>query len=145
VPAAGGISHQGKKVKAAMATSTSTAELVLRNAEGGEHPLNGVCLIGREAECQITLDTPQVSRYHAKLTPRDARSVLVEDLHSTNGTFINGKKIDTRSSFGEDDTLQIGPYHLALRLKDSFSNKSETESIIRSQINALSGNRTLFT
>jgi pSer/pThr/pTyr-binding forkhead associated (FHA) protein len=89
------------------ANSTSTADLVLRAGDGSEYPLGGVCLIGRETECRITLDTPQVSRYHAKLTPHDSRSVLVEDLHSTNGTFINGQRVTTPQLLSIGDELRL--------------------------------------
>ena len=47
--------------------------------------------IGREG-CDITLADPDVSRRHARVTPR-GDTVVVEDLGSTNGTFVNGERI----------------------------------------------------
>jgi hypothetical protein len=48
--------------------------------------------IGREAGNDIVVEDPQVSRRHARLT-RQGNSYLLEDLGSTNGTFINGSRV----------------------------------------------------
>lgn len=110
-------------MNAATANSTSTATLVLRTQDGQEYPLIGVCLIGRETECEICLDVPQVSRYHAKLTPHDARSVLVEDLHSTNGTFINGHRLSAPQVLSIGDELRLD--QLSFRLATASSGRAQ--------------------
>ena len=61
---------------------------------GEEFPLVDEILVGREAECQIPLNSGHISRYHAKLT-LTPNGVMVEDLRSTNGTFINGRRISS--------------------------------------------------
>jgi pSer/pThr/pTyr-binding forkhead associated (FHA) protein len=53
-------------------------------------------LIGRLGQSDIFIDDSSVSREHAMIERRDGRFVL-EDLKSTNGTFINGKFIDVRA------------------------------------------------
>lgn len=50
-------------------------------------------LVGRELECDISLDSGHISRYHAKLI-LEQDGVIVEDLNSTNGTYINGRRIN---------------------------------------------------
>ena len=54
---------------------------------------DGTYMIGRNPSCQIRFDFPDVSERHAVLTVRDGRAV-VEDLHSANGTYVNGEPID---------------------------------------------------
>jgi pSer/pThr/pTyr-binding forkhead associated (FHA) protein len=49
-------------------------------------------IIGREAGNEIVIEDPQVSRRHAQLT-RQGTSYLVEDIGSTNGTYVNGKRL----------------------------------------------------
>ncbi len=66
---------------------------VLRAMDSGlEFMLQGEMLVGREAECQIPVLSGHISRYHAKIrvTPT---GVILEDLHSTNGTFVNGRRL----------------------------------------------------
>lgn len=57
-----------------------------------QYPLAGVMIVGRAAECDITLGVAHLSRQHARL--RVLRDGLqVEDMESSNGTYINGQKI----------------------------------------------------
>jgi len=49
-------------------------------------------MIGREAGNEIVIEDPQVSRRHAQLT-RQGSSYLIEDVGSTNGTYVNGKRV----------------------------------------------------
>ncbi len=63
-------------------------------------------LIGRGAEARIQIQLPSVSRSHARLVYKNDE-YIIEDLNSTNGTFVNGvrvKKCALRSS----DQIQIG-------------------------------------
>jgi len=51
-------------------------------------------LIGRDRSCQLCIDDPQISRHHARILRR-ADSITIEDLNSSNGTFLNGVRIKT--------------------------------------------------
>lgn len=64
------------------------------------------CLIGRDASCQICLHDKAVSKTHATISFLNG-NLLVEDLSSHNGTFVNGKRI-TQQELHEGDTITIG-------------------------------------
>ena len=73
----------------------------VRELEGGTY------IIGRGESCRIRFDSPEVSERHAILTVRDGKAVL-EDLHSANGTFVNGEPIDAAVVLDGGMVVQIG-------------------------------------
>ena len=68
---------------------------------------DGTYMIGRNPSCQIRFDFPDVSERHAVLTLRDGRAV-VEDLHSANGTYVNGEPIDGAVVLDSGMVVQVG-------------------------------------
>jgi serine phosphatase RsbU (regulator of sigma subunit) len=90
--------------------------------------------VGRELGSTVHLPAKAVSRRHALITCHDG-AYLVEDLDSSNGTFLNGKRIHVRAAtpLTERDTLQIGPYLLALRASPLPSG-NEPDLVIREQV-----------
>jgi pSer/pThr/pTyr-binding forkhead associated (FHA) protein len=82
--------------------------------QGGEYPLpdNREIVIGRGGELDIVLVEDMVSRKHAKITIQDAK-IAIQDLGSTNGTFVNGEKIK-KSRLKEGDRVLIGTSILKL-------------------------------
>ncbi len=110
---------------------------------GRQYPLGeGCALVGRQQNSTIHLDSLAVSRQHAKIL-RAGNSFFVEDLDSSNGTFLNGQRVSGRSPLTESDTLQIGPYVLALRGVPAPA-ADELPSIVRARVGASSANHTLF-
>ena len=67
----------------------------------------GTYVIGRSPNCRVRLDFPDVSDRHAILTVRDNRAIL-EDLHSANGTFVNGEQVDRPVILDGGMVIQIG-------------------------------------
>ena len=67
----------------------------------------GTYLIGRGANCRIRFDSPEVSERHAILTVRNGRAIL-EDLHSANGTFVNGEVVDRAVLLDDGMVIQVG-------------------------------------
>jgi pSer/pThr/pTyr-binding forkhead associated (FHA) protein len=61
-------------------------------AFGRTYPIHGVTSVGRAPECDIRIDEAGMSRMHARLLPTDD-GLLIEDLGSTNGCFLNGKRV----------------------------------------------------
>ncbi|HYB30876.1 MAG TPA: MFS transporter [Solirubrobacteraceae bacterium] len=80
---------------------------------GNTVPVRGSATIGREPECDLQLLDSEVSRRHAKVTIRDGAAVI-DDLHSANGTYVNGDRILEQRSLGPDDRIQIGEATIVL-------------------------------
>jgi DNA-binding CsgD family transcriptional regulator len=84
-------------------------EVLGGKAVGRVLPLTtGSTLIGRSTKADLQLDDDGVSRRHAKLVIGDEGVVNLIDLDSTNGTFLNGARIDV-AIVREGDRIQIGP------------------------------------
>ncbi len=82
--------------------------------QGGEYPLPSEkeIVIGRGGELDIVLVEDMVSRKHAKITMQQGK-IVIQDLGSTNGTFVNGEKIK-RAKLKEGDRVLIGTSILKL-------------------------------
>jgi pSer/pThr/pTyr-binding forkhead associated (FHA) protein len=64
-------------------------------------------VIGSAAECDLVVDRPTVSRRHCRLT-QAPRGCFLEDLNSTNGTFLNGRKVTSRVAVCRNDAIRLG-------------------------------------
>lgn len=73
----------------------------------------GVIMIGRGSDCQLILDDDYVSTRHARVVPAE-QGPYVEDLGSTNGTYVNGQRITAPTSISMQDTVRIGKTVLKL-------------------------------
>jgi hypothetical protein len=78
-------------------------------------------VIGRQSSCEIRIDESRISRLHAELTwdPR-AYSYSVRDLGSSNGTWVNGRKVESGSpvTLGQGDKIRIGSADVELTYHD---------------------------
>ena len=63
--------------------------------------------MGRARRADFVVDAALVSRVHCRFTLRDSNELELEDLGSTNGTFVNGEKV-TRARLSDGDTLTVG-------------------------------------
>jgi diguanylate cyclase (GGDEF)-like protein len=76
---------------------------------GRVHPVRDEeTLIGRGKDCHVRLDDAGTSRTHARIVMTQEGHYLVEDLSSTNGTFLDGKRVE-RQELKSGDRIQIGP------------------------------------
>uniref|UniRef100_A0A7C4LP75 FHA domain-containing protein n=1 Tax=Schlesneria paludicola TaxID=360056 RepID=A0A7C4LP75_9PLAN len=65
-------------------------------------------VLGRHPECQVHINSNMVSRRHARVI-RKGDQFLLEDLGSGNGTFVNGKKIESPVELKHEDRIKLGP------------------------------------
>src|SRR5262245_49335645 len=92
--------------------SSQSRHLALRfisgKYQGGEFPLGDTkeIVVGRSSDLDMVLVEDMVSRRHARIACND-QQIVIEDLGSTNGTFVNGEKIK-RATLKEGDRVLIG-------------------------------------
>jgi FHA domain len=82
-------------------------------AEGGSLGLDAITTLGRDVNNAIVVDDQFASSRHAVLTFR-GRTWYVEDLNSTNGTFVNGSPVEGVVPLGYGDEVQIGQVRFRL-------------------------------
>jgi pSer/pThr/pTyr-binding forkhead associated (FHA) protein len=80
-------------------------------------PSGSVKTLGRSTAAEFVLDAPLVSRLHCQLSATD-EAIQVKDLDSTNGTFVNGKRITSTTILG-GDVLKVGRVDLRIYKTDS--------------------------
>ena len=81
--------------------------------------------VGRASRADFVIDVPLVSRVHCRLMMNDDGALELEDLGSTNGTFVNGHKI-TKAVLSHGDTVTIGRVDFVVnsRAHDSSTQKT---------------------
>lgn len=83
----------------------------------GDAPVHPICRrtsIGRSNDCDIVIDDIGVSRHHLAVTTEEDGSISIEDLGSTNGTYLNNERI-THSKLHDGDEVVIGKTKLLFR------------------------------
>ncbi len=95
-------------------------------------------ILGRQIDCNVCLQGRSVSRKHAQVLVRGP-NCYVEDLGSSNGTFLNGKRLPSRQTVPchEGDQLTIGPYTFLLTETATAISHNEPKLIIREEVNAV--------
>lgn len=71
-------------------------------------------VMGRGAEADVLLDDPYASEFHLRLNAKDGRLVL-SDLGSTNGTYVNGRRVTTPIDLSRGDAVQVGKTVMEVR------------------------------
>ena len=97
-------------------TSARVGRLVVEIGpdEGKEFRLRGTMRIGRSEDSEITLADAQASRHHAAISPEPG-GFTIQDLNSSNGTFVNGKRLDAPRLLKDGDRLRLANTVLAFR------------------------------
>ena len=70
--------------------------------------------IGKNVDNDFVVNDPTVSRKHAVITIMDDGRIILKDLNSTNGTFVNGKRIQSDIVLSSSDTILLGKYSIDL-------------------------------
>jgi pSer/pThr/pTyr-binding forkhead associated (FHA) protein len=102
--------------------------------QGGEFPLrpNREIIIGRSSDLDMVLVEDMVSRKHAKITTDD-HVVTIQDLGSTNGTFVNGEKV-RKADLKDGDRILIGTSIIKIVFVDGENTSHLTETEARSKM-----------
>lgn len=101
-------------------TPDSPSSLLFRVLPGG------IKTIGRAPRADFVVDAPLVSRLHCRLTLQ-TDGLLVEDLESTNGTFVNGERV-TKLLLRAGDALKVG--RMEFRVSSTDSRPASADRVI---------------
>jgi pSer/pThr/pTyr-binding forkhead associated (FHA) protein len=115
-PAAPAAKPAGRQRRAGRGRSNQPHLKVLEPAgiRGRSYPLDEEITLGRAAGCQVPLEDAYASQVHARVFQRDGHW-YVEDLGSTNGTYLNRRRVAGPMVFKRRDKLQIGNTVLELQ------------------------------
>jgi DNA-binding winged helix-turn-helix (wHTH) protein len=84
--------------------------------EGRDFVLSeGENIIGRDPEARVRLDSSRISRRHARILVKDFEAML-EDLGSTNGTFLGGERVIATARLTPGDEIRVGPFVLRFQV-----------------------------
>lgn len=92
-------------------------ELVVVRSEtqaGLSVPIRDVVVMGRSPEADVMLEDPYASEFHLRLVAADGRVVL-HDLGSTNGTYVNGRRVSGPLALNRGDAVQVGKTIMEVR------------------------------
>src|SRR5271170_597285 len=90
--------------------------------------MNREIIIGRSSDLDMVLVEDMVSRRHAKISSSEA-DVFIQDMGSTNGTFVNGEKIAGRALLHEGDRILVGTSIIkVVAVEGSVAQQTEAEA-----------------
>jgi DNA-binding winged helix-turn-helix (wHTH) protein len=108
-----GYAFRGKPVAAPFDTSDAVCRLAWK---GGSATLReGEHIIGRDADAAVVLDSPSVSRRHARVRIEDGQATF-EDLGSKNGSHVAGQRIHEPVALRDGDAITVGIVTLTFRM-----------------------------
>jgi pSer/pThr/pTyr-binding forkhead associated (FHA) protein len=99
--------------------------LVIRKGEGAgrDHALGGECVVGRHPGVTFPIEDNLASRRHFRVF-QEGGIWMVEDLRSTNGTRVNGERVE-RQSLRDGDAITAGSTELVFVQKDLLGSGGE--------------------
>lgn len=103
-----------RPVRRGKGTPTKVAVVDERGSRAGTYKLAKTLQIGRGQSCDIRLTDTYVSTAHARITNRNGEW-MVEDLGSTNGTYLNQRRVTAPARLSPGDRIRVGKSTLELR------------------------------
>lgn len=106
------------------------AVLVMFRSDGERRSFSvtrDVTVIGRREDCDLRIPINDVSRKHARLI-RDGDQLRIEDLGSSNGTHLNGQRIERDAELQAGDSVQVGPIVFVLQI-DGYPSDEELNPV----------------
>ena len=79
-------------------------------------------LIGRDPACDICLNDPLISKFHSRITFEEDRIFSIEDLGSTNGTYLNRKKLSRPEQLYYSDRIVMGTSIFRFFIEETIEN-----------------------
>ena len=107
-------SHLGISVRRKRREGTKVLFVRSENQQGTEIEVTDVTVLGRSDESDLVLDDPYASDFHMRLVAQD-EGITLHDLGSTNGTYVNGRRVTAPTRLRRGDTIQVGKTVMEVR------------------------------
>jgi hypothetical protein len=99
------------------ASAKRSKHLVLIRADtdtGEEFQIDDVAVLGRSSQADIVIDDPYASEFHMRFVSGD-EGIVLHDLGSTNGTYVNGRRVTAPQVLMKGDAVQVGKTVMEVR------------------------------
>lgn len=106
--------HLGISLKRQRREGTRLLTVRSETQQGMEIDVPDTRTLGRSSEADVLLDDPYASDFHMRLTAQDGGLVL-HDLGSTNGTYVNGRRVTAPTTLRRGDSVQVGKTVMEVR------------------------------
>ena len=90
------------------AISQRVIDAYLEHADKTRTRLDRMISLGRSSACDIPINDTECSRRHALINPQAGREIWIVDLGSTNGTYLNGRRLARPTQLADGDRIAIG-------------------------------------
>jgi pSer/pThr/pTyr-binding forkhead associated (FHA) protein len=107
-------SHLGISVRRRRREGSRVVIIKSETQRGTEIEVPDVVVLGRSEEADVLLDDPYASEFHMRLVAQENGMVL-HDLGSTNGTYVNGRRVTAPTNLRRGDNIQIGKTVMEVR------------------------------
>jgi hypothetical protein len=109
--------HDATVVQLASDRSHTGSRLISKDHEWSLS--DGPNLIGRDRDCAVSIDSPGVSRRHARIVVSSG-AATIEDLGSKNGTYLNGQLVTEATTLDDGSQMRVGPVTMVYRRMDAL-------------------------
>lgn len=107
-------SHLGISLRRKRKEGSRVVVVKSETQQGTEVDVTDVTVMGRSPEADVLLDDPYASEFHLRLLAQEGGMVL-HDLGSTNGTYVNGRRITAPTTLHRGDNIQVGKTVMEVR------------------------------
>jgi len=107
-------SHLGISVRRKRKEGSRVLFVRSESQQGQEFEVNDVVVMGRSAETDVAIDDPYASEFHLRLVSQE-NGMMLHDLGSTNGTYVNGRRVSAPTELKRGDTIQVGKTVMEIR------------------------------
>lgn len=107
-------SHLGISVRRKRKEGSRVLFVRSETQQGQEFEVGDVVVLGRSDETDVVLDDPYASDFHLRLVSQED-GMMLHDLGSTNGTYVNGRRVSAPTMLKRGDTIQVGKTVMEIR------------------------------
>jgi pSer/pThr/pTyr-binding forkhead associated (FHA) protein len=107
-------SHLGLSVRRKRKEGSRVLFVRSESQQGREFEVSDVVVMGRSSETDVVIDDPYASDFHLRLVSQES-GMMLHDLGSTNGTYVNGRRASAPTELKRGDTIQVGKTVMEIR------------------------------